>query len=60
MRVAFLDVLDLGAFSGSVEADFIVAHVETRSCIVEDYPPLDIESATRALALCGVFGAYLH
>jgi asparagine synthase (glutamine-hydrolysing) len=49
---AFLDALDLGLFLEPVEADASSLDVEETIRIVEDYKPLDIESATMALALC--------
>ncbi len=49
---AFLDTLDLGIFLEPVEADASSLDVEDTIRIVEDYKPLDIESATMALALC--------
>jgi len=49
---AFLDALDLGLFLEPIEADASSLDVEETIRIVEDYKPLDIESATMALALC--------
>jgi asparagine synthase (glutamine-hydrolysing) len=49
---AFLDALDLGLFLEPIEADAASLDVEETIRIVEDYKPLDIESATMALALC--------
>jgi asparagine synthase (glutamine-hydrolysing) len=49
---AVLDALDLGLFLEPVEADASSLDVEETIRIVEDYKPLDIESATMALALC--------
>ena len=49
---AFLDTLDLGFFLEPIEAD--PASLDPREAVrvVEDYKPLDVESATMALALC--------
>jgi asparagine synthase (glutamine-hydrolysing) len=49
---AFLDALDLGLFLEPVEADASSLDAEETIRIVEDYKPLDIESASMALALC--------
>lgn len=49
---AFLEALDLGLFLEPIEADASALDVEETIRIVEDYKPLDIESATMALALC--------
>jgi asparagine synthase (glutamine-hydrolysing) len=49
---AFLDALGLGLFLEPVEADPATLNVAETIRIVEDYKPLDIESATMALALC--------
>jgi asparagine synthase (glutamine-hydrolysing) len=49
---AFLGALDLGLFLEPVEADLAHMNVEETIRITEDYKPLDIESATMALALC--------
>ena len=49
---AFLDALDLGLFLEPVEADAASLNAEETIRVVEDYKPLDIESATMALALC--------
>jgi len=48
---AFLDALDLGLFLEPVEADASSLDVRETIRIVEDYKPLDIESATMAIAL---------
>jgi asparagine synthase (glutamine-hydrolysing) len=49
---AFLDALDLGLFLEPVQADSASLNAEETIRVVEDYKPLDIESATMALALC--------
>ncbi len=49
---AFLDALDLGLFLEPIHADACALNAEDTIRIVEDYKPLDIESATMALALC--------
>ncbi|HEY6447433.1 MAG TPA: asparagine synthase-related protein [Acidobacteriaceae bacterium] len=49
---AFLEALGLGLFLEAVEADAATLDVGETIRIVEDYKPLDIESATMALALC--------
>ncbi|MGC2638856.1 MAG: asparagine synthase-related protein, partial [Acidobacteriaceae bacterium] len=49
---AFLEALGLGLFLEPVEADPATLDVDETIRIVEDYKPLDIESATMALALC--------
>jgi asparagine synthase (glutamine-hydrolysing) len=49
---AFLGALDLELFLEPIEADASSLDVEETIRIVEDYKPLDIESATMALALC--------
>jgi asparagine synthase (glutamine-hydrolysing) len=49
---AFLDALDLGLFLETVETDASALDPQDTIRIVEDYKPLDIESATMALALC--------
>jgi asparagine synthase (glutamine-hydrolysing) len=48
----FLESLDLSLFHEPIEAD--VASLDPREAVrvVEDYKPLDVESATMALALC--------
>jgi asparagine synthase (glutamine-hydrolysing) len=48
----FLDRLNLGLFLEPIEADVASLNAEETIRIVEDYKPLDIESATMALALC--------
>ena len=48
----FLDSLGLGLFLESIEADRTSLDVQETIRIVEDYKPLDIESATMAVALC--------
>jgi len=50
---AFLDSLGLGLFLETIEADARGMDVCETIRIVEDYKPLDIESATMALTLCG-------
>ena len=49
---AFLGELGLGLFLETIEADPASLNVAETIRIVEDYKPLDIESATMALALC--------
>ena len=49
---SFLDSLGLGLFLESVEAEMDSLNVGDTIRITEDYKPLDIESATMALALC--------
>ncbi|MGA8672448.1 MAG: asparagine synthase-related protein [Terracidiphilus sp.] len=49
---AFLDSLGLGLFLEPIEADRSSLDVQETIRIVEDYKPLDIESATMAVALC--------
>jgi len=49
---SFLDALGLGLFLEPIEADPATLDVSETIRIVEDYKPLDIESATMALALC--------
>jgi asparagine synthase (glutamine-hydrolysing) len=49
---AFLDALKLGLFLEPVQADRSSLDVEDTIRVVEDYKPLDIESASMALALC--------
>lgn len=48
----FLDALGLGMFLETIEADRASLDVEQTIRVVEDYKPLDIESATMAMALC--------
>jgi asparagine synthase (glutamine-hydrolysing) len=48
----FLERLNLGLFLETIEADASSLNVEETIRIVEDYKPLDIESATMSLALC--------
>jgi asparagine synthase (glutamine-hydrolysing) len=49
---AFLDSLGLGLFLETVETNANELDAQETIRIVEDYKPLDIESATMALALC--------
>jgi asparagine synthase (glutamine-hydrolysing) len=49
---AFLNALDLGLFLEPIETDASALDAQATIRIVEDYKPLDIESATMALALC--------
>jgi asparagine synthase (glutamine-hydrolysing) len=49
---AFLESLGLGLFLEPVEADRAVLDVQETIRLVEDYKPLDIESASMAVALC--------
>jgi asparagine synthase (glutamine-hydrolysing) len=56
---AFLDSLGLGLFLEPIEADVAALDVRETIRLVEDYKPLDIQSATMALALCrGIRGRY--
>lgn len=48
---AFLDALGMGMFLETVESNRSVLDVRETIRIVEDYKPLDVESATMALAL---------
>lgn len=55
----FLDSLGLGLFLEPIEADLGDLNVAETIRIVEDYKPLDIESASMALTLCrGVRARY--
>lgn len=49
---AFLESLGLGLFLDPIEADRATLDVRETIRLVEDYKPLDIESATMAVALC--------
>jgi asparagine synthase (glutamine-hydrolysing) len=49
---AFLEELGLGLFLETVEANPSTLDAQETIRIVEDYKPLDIQSATMALALC--------
>jgi asparagine synthase (glutamine-hydrolysing) len=49
---AFLESLGLGLFLEPIEADRATLNVHETIRLVEDYKPLDIESATMAVALC--------
>jgi asparagine synthase (glutamine-hydrolysing) len=49
---SFLDSLGLGLFLEPVQADSDALDVQETIRLVEDYKPLDIESATMAVALC--------
>ena len=48
----FLDALGMGLFLEAIEADPATLNALETIRVVEDYKPLDIESATMALALC--------
>ncbi len=48
----FLDSLDLGLFLEPIDADVTALDVGETIRLVEDYKPLDIQSATMAVALC--------
>jgi asparagine synthase (glutamine-hydrolysing) len=48
----FLDELGLGLFLETIETDASEIDVNETIRVVEDYKPLDIQSATMALALC--------
>jgi asparagine synthase (glutamine-hydrolysing) len=55
----FLEALGLGLFLEPVKADPDDLNVFETIRVVEDYKPLDIESATMAMALCrGIRGRY--
>ena len=49
---SFLESLDLGLFLEPIQADGRTLDVHETIRLVEDYKPLDIESATMAVALC--------
>jgi asparagine synthase (glutamine-hydrolysing) len=49
----FLQPLGLGLFLEPIQVDRGILDVSKTISVVEDYKPLDIESATMALALCG-------
>jgi asparagine synthase (glutamine-hydrolysing) len=49
---SFLDSLGLGLFLEPIEADRSTLDVHETIRLVEDYKPLDIQSATMAMALC--------
>ena len=49
---AFLDSVGLGLFLETIETSASSLDVQETIRIVEDYKPLDVESATMALALC--------
>ncbi len=49
----FLNALDLSLFLEPIQADRSSLNAEETIRVVEDYKPLDIESASMALALCG-------
>ncbi len=48
----FMESLDLGIFLEPVQADGAALDVHETIRLVEDYKPLDIQSATMAVALC--------
>jgi asparagine synthase (glutamine-hydrolysing) len=48
----FLDALGLGLFLEPIEADLAELDVAETIRVVEDYKPLDIESASMAMTLC--------
>ena len=48
----FLDRLGLGLFLEVIEADPATLDPLETMRVIEDYKPLDVESATMALALC--------
>jgi asparagine synthase (glutamine-hydrolysing) len=55
----FLEQMGLGMFLEPIEADVSTLDAGATIRVVEDYKPLDIESATMALALgCGIRGRY--
>jgi asparagine synthase (glutamine-hydrolysing) len=49
---AFLDALGLGLFLEPIQADPATLDIAETIRLVEDYKPLDIQSATMAIALC--------
>ena len=49
---AFLDKLDLGLFLEPIDAGAEALDVSETIRLVEDYKPLDVQSATMAVALC--------
>jgi len=49
---SFLDALGLGFFLEPIEADRGTLDIRETIRVVEDYKPLDLESATMAVALC--------
>jgi len=49
---SFLDALDMGFFLEPIQADRGTLDIRETIRVVEDYKPLDIESATMAVALC--------
>jgi asparagine synthase (glutamine-hydrolysing) len=49
---SFLESLGMGLFLEPIEADRVSLDVNETIRLIEDYKPLDIESATMALALC--------
>ena len=51
-RASFLDAVGLGLFLEPIEVDASTLDAQETIRIVEDYKPLDIESATMSLALC--------
>jgi asparagine synthase (glutamine-hydrolysing) len=56
---AFLDALGLGLFLEPIQANAADLDVNETIRLIEDYKPLDIESATMAVALCrGIRASY--
>ncbi len=49
---AFLEALGLGLFLEPVETDAASLDVDETIRVIEDYKPLDVQSATMAMALC--------
>jgi asparagine synthase (glutamine-hydrolysing) len=49
---AFLEALDLGLFLEPVATDASSLDVDETIRVIEDYKPLDVQSATMAMALC--------
>ena len=49
---AFLDALGLSIFLEPIEADVFSLDVTNTIRLIEDYKPLDVQSATMAIALC--------
>ncbi len=48
----FLEQLDLGLFLESVECDASSLNIDETIRLIEDYKPLDLQSASMAIALC--------
>src|SRR6185437_6951340 len=58
---SFLDSMGLGLFLEPIDADASALNIEETIRVTEDYKPLDLESASMALALCrGIRERYPH